>query len=716
MMNKSDTSVAVRLARTSSTTAGIERLLAQVSFLQIKIDLNDTELSELRDAYKSLRNILGTYPQTVTDTDQQKIANLIHPLWSIIQNKRENDLAKATCNELVKSLAVIIWFLLLNKSFITVLCQLFPKPANKIDDEFQEYSPQLTNFSRIHNGCMSKGEADYKHFNLAEFASMVLKFTTLEVDKIDERLETSYLENCLSFLAFLGLELGEASHVVTTFREAINLEITTENEFDSKLATRATTALIEYISTSERNAQLVYLIMSDSVTYLKKMNEHLINDEVAQSFNFGKRVLISSLSLSEFLLSPFLSLGIERFTQKKHAEFNFSSTLVPAENHNFKAKNSLSLIFQFLLSILDQHVEVNYLQKPETVNNIMICQVELIKLISSSTKKRQVYEEFNKLNAKISMCVLLINLNYLIQFNLGRIFEKYEVPGLISDKFDHFKLPPVANFSLFMHENSDSEDFEVSKLAKRKQVFLNLQTCMDFNLYILMNVIEDEVHTISAMNDFSTTEINLKLVFNLIDLTFSSLFAGLIFIKTMNIKGGAECTIAEILIYLTYGKLIHLDTGVTQPSLSWIGLIDFAHDVCYADIRYFSIFENIFDHVITEGEEIALKDKLVKSGLQLFFSTFSHGECNIPFVKALINVDHQQDTTLITIPINEIKFLYADVLSHSDSNEPTPYQINSVPNIDQVSPLSGLVQTNQRSNYIVNSARQQSVHVDQFGK
>lgn len=427
------------------------------------------------------------------------------------------------------------------------------------------------------------------------------------------------------------------------------------------------------------------------------------------------------------------------------------SSLSKTNSISIKLDTKHSILF--ILEILDHGNDFNYLHSYNLLSYLTMSLRNLNNLFLCG--KQNLYQQYNQLNSKISLTALLANLNYIISTSLLSIYiDNEEIPEIISTHFKRTRLPPLPKSDYFFDSFNTKDPFDNDlSLANNSGNIIRLMHCQSLNLHLLLQILQDELYAISMMNTYSAEQVNLKLIFRLIDLLFSSLFPSLVFLQKYDDHNKDAKAIRDIILDI-YHKLISIDLRYTQNSLMWVCLINFASDICYFDLRFVPIFESLFMFLVDKTASNAIQDdELVKSALDFFFTTFSNQESTYQIrgadYKKEKSSSHSNSVT-VEISYDEYKFMYPHRQHHSVNSDPITEELrmdslttndpyinvpHTYPNMQDhteskkhynnsnnndllfiFEPEIANASTPLKSNYVTNFARQQSIHVDQYGK
>ncbi|KAK6454339.1 uncharacterized protein RJT20DRAFT_57989 [Scheffersomyces xylosifermentans] len=377
---------------------------------------------------------------------------------------------------------------------------------------------------------------------------------------------------------------------------------------------------------------------------------------------------------------------------------------------NIKNKNSLKFLpsmnsgyldhsFKYILEILDHGLNLVYLESNCIASGLLLSVKNLLNL---EKNKLLAYTSFSRSNSKISLTVALVYLNFLITLNIRNIFEDPEYPDAILGNFSHLALPPIPKSSYLFADDKDVDVFDVDIRAIKTMDNLEcLILSLGSVLKLIVGTIESELRSFEYIGTCAVGTINEKLVLKLIDVTLSSVTTTLQIAHNHKLMG-SNSIISELVIAIL-DRLLNIKFTNIECSLVWVSLINFANDLCYSDLRFVDIFYGLFQQLSSKNPH-SVQTPLIKSGLHYFVSTFVTEDAE----QALNNFNKEfvsNGGSTFEVTIEELTSLY------KGTNAPRVYETNysTISQTERDDGASG------RASYATNSARQQSVHVDQFG-
>lgn len=338
------------------------------------------------------------------------------------------------------------------------------------------------------------------------------------------------------------------------------------------------------------------------------------------------------------------------------------------------------------LDLLDQGARMEVSVSPVIIACIGITAHRLEFLSRSRFSKLELYEAFNAAARKSSLLAVVTDLGYIVSCNLAKL-GGHDLSSLVPAHrmFQHLTLPPIAKPNYFSTSSRFAESENGEMLRKLVEID-SLLTSLMLLLKTVLQIVDDELSSVAALGE--TPEIANKLVVQNVEHVLGFLLGAMICISK---SGGAVAKLSTAILFELVGAIVNTPIE-TDKSLVWITLFNFANDVCYSDIRYVFIFEELFNHIIAQ-RSYAAQEELVRSGIQLFFTTFNDGSKSYPNVDSAIAWE-KPSKQFVTVANSEFKFLYRGKSTKVD----------------------GSTKSGGNSGFTSSSGRQQSVHVDKYGK
>lgn len=354
--------------------------------------------------------------------------------------------------------------------------------------------------------------------------------------------------------------------------------------------------------------------------------------------------------------------------------------------------------FRHLLEFIDLNATVDFAEETSATTLLV---VSLLNATALSCENR-LFHAFNRCHSKISLSVLLTYLTHMVSANLLDFVDSREnIPSIIRSNFALLSLPALARpKSLCGSPEKDAYGNDLTVVGKADNL-ANAIYAIALGLNLLSTTLKADFSALSVLSAHFSNQLSLKLVFGKLDLVFSSLATSLMCVEKLSAKEDPTLDSVRKFAYLCFKKVLSLKLPCTDTSMVWVSLINFANDVCFSDVSYVGLFEGLFSELVRDDGPAdfgILDDKLVKGGLDFFVESFGDGTAVGNLAEMLGH--HNQLHDLVEMDPAEFKFLYSSWKTSSSSE--TPFQETGQ------GPASRA--------YAVNHARQQSVHVDQYGR
>lgn len=656
-------------------------------------ELVNTE-AQVSRVYASIVLELNKYPHALESYYSRMEASVGCPIVEVLLISIEKQLSEgkkledACIQRLTYNLSCVLWFHLINP-----LSQQRIKGFFTVSGKLSGVLPQI----------LPVGGSRGKESPISSVADMVYLGY---LDGTTVRLNQPIMDTCYGFLEIMKNEASHAYEFALELEDLVgkvelfsllfaqqrqpSKESSIQVNSDWVAKVLKTIATLLQISDNGK-LQLSVLMSLDKLGRISDIFQHSLSISsmdgkmIMQALSiFGKLIR----PLAAFGLNDALASGLKVIAKDQvHCQDSFPSVMQPDAKSYMKA-------FTVLLDIIDQNESLNYLEN-NLVCTLMKSSLVILSKNLKNNSKTEIYGEFNKINTKLSLSALYLSINFFVVKNSSEYFpDPFVFPEIIINNFKLFKLPPLPKPNYFFQDTKSS-------VYDKSENFQLLLECLPANLYLLSECIDDEFQALLLMKSYSSNDINQKLVFNLINLTFSSLCPTLFFITQLD-SHNLICAATETYVYKIINKVLHLSS---DNSLFWLSLINFAHDVCFTDITWCPMFEKLFDYLVSNSHEI-IGDTLVKSGLEAFVSTFSDGKASLDALRIFLNLKHVDVVSYSTIAKSEYEYLYnCGLLGRK------PWAANEQVSLET---SSNLPRSPERKHYIVNSARKQSVHVDDF--
>lgn len=648
-----------------NTMDAIHSIEAHLDQLIALSEIKDTDFTLVSKEFFVLLKVVGS----IVDQESEKVTSCLTKLLTTIDiYVRSNTTKGKSFDQVVAALAMTTWSVFAHgtKGSKSTLNQLFmPVPAKDTSDNVHECT-----FSQCWHS-IAKYET-----NIMPLVSMKSFANAALVNQVGNDL--SY-----SFLYFVMAEY----HRALEFADYLRLEI---NRIESPERLSKFTTILEYTWSSVPRGELLGVLTCDMVD--------VYSSTVKNTPTTGFKKLDQKLATDIFhALTPIL------FHTKDYAPGDLTE-LSELNQAKTSDRSASSIAFNFLLEVIDQHENLDYFLDSALVQKLLLALCVLNKQLDLGGKL-QFFLLYNKLNSKISLTVCLLCYNYLIQRNLLKFAgSNDDIPGLVAKNFDFLNLPPLSKSDRLCAVEPASDSFGNDiRLINQHSCFHNLLYCCILNLNLLTKVINDEFVALSTMSDNASDEIIQKLVFSLLDLTFSCLFPVLVVL--LKVDDWYLRPTGTKLVYEVFKTLLNIDTSI-EASLIWVNFLNFAHDVCYSDIRFYQIFEQLFAYLIQQSAEVK-EDPLIRSGLESFVLTFTDGESKDSLCELL--AIRQERSPSKQISLDDLRYLYPQKSGGDEQLKDT----NLETKLNSGKPGNS---SSANKSYLVNSARKPSVHIDQFGK
>ncbi|CUM65048.1 uncharacterized protein PRCAT00002668001 [Priceomyces carsonii] len=509
---------------------------------------------------------------------------------------------------------------------------------------------------------------------------------------------------------FLSFMLPKATHICKLFQNLINYSKYPKE--DNQKSIKINKYLLELLSllqddTYAEFCALICYNSSEAFSILSYDPSKETHGSEITNICISKILSIASCSI---LLSDINTTAVKRDSFKLCLRNKYLLNFSPLLNHN----NVLQTSYKVILDVLDQNNQIAYLSSANVPNYILLSLKSIYGLLQG---KINLYSEFNALKPKISMTTAFLNLNYLLSINLCTPYNEFEVPAVILANFSHLASAPLPKPNYFFEGIAYDNSFDTSNhLAFCGDNFKQLVQSAILNLSLLSHTFKDEFFAYQFISSSSSGQLYRKIVFKMVDLMISSLFTTLYFVSGTD-ENNIEFNLLTELTHRLFFKMVTINLNTVDNSLIWVSLLNFANDICYADIKNVPIFEDIFQYLIREDSSI-LQDTLVKSGLQLFAATFSDYKSKWETFGRFLQIEDQVACSdFRNISIEEYGFLYPnqDINFKPISSKSSAPENEDSATIFNFEELANNISTPVKPHYATNSARQQSIHVDQYG-
>lgn len=447
-------------------------------------------------------------------------------------------------------------------------------------------------------------------------------------------------------------------------------------------------AFLEYMQGSALRAQMgtLFLLNGGLIETLLRLKEDPAVDDT------NRKALLSIMALVVREIVPLHLSG-------KYS-VDMVMKLAPSELHS-----TISLQYtdktasvHFLLEFLDLSGTLDFAEDTHATNLLVVSLANAVELGCEN----RLFHAFNACNTRISLSVLLANLNYIVAASLlDFVDSKENIPHIVRSNFAQLTLPALARPKhLFATSPKDAygNDLSLSSTAHNLE---NALYAVALGLKSLSKTLKADFTALSMLNSHSTDHVNLKLVFGLLDLVFSSLTTSLMCVEILSPKEDPSLDSVRTFAYACFESVLSLKLLCTDPSMMWVSLINFANDVCFSDVSYVGLFDKLFFHLVEASSAAwdVLNDKLARGGLEFFVESFGDGTATGNLAEKL----GHQSRQLAQVEMDPEEFRFLHSAEKAMPLNAAPLQV----------PVQALVMAKP---YAVNHSRQQSVHVDQYGK
>lgn len=344
--------------------------------------------------------------------------------------------------------------------------------------------------------------------------------------------------------------------------------------------------------------------------------------------------------------------------------------------------------FQLVIDILNQGPKFRLLICPILR---ACCFIAMHEIAFGYTSRRELYSNFNTHSQTSSLVSVLTDFAFTLSRNLlysskdGNSVLKY-FEGL----FTHWDYPPFPKPNYFFAEFGEKLTTPIEEIEELKDV-------NDGLLLSLITIEKNLGHELEALKSDSLSKAILeKIIVCKVEHLLGSLVAALI--SSFKLNFGAQDR--EVKYSLAISLIKILLSAVDNKSLIWITLFNFTNDACYADIHLVVIFEKLFEKLVIEVD-LKMGKKMFDSGASQFFQTFNDGVREYPNMVQGLNFEYPE-SQIVSVNEREISAVYEK--KHALKGNLQIGTGNTKSSGPAYFPNS------------LNSSRQQSVHVDKFGK
>ena len=395
---------------------------------------------------------------------------------------------------------------------------------------------------------------------------------------------------------------------------------------------------------------------------------------------------------------------------------------------NFRDHRNLLL---FLLEVLDHGTTIDYRESTRPLCYITLSLRSIGKILHFDAQL--LYSKFNRLYSRVSLSSLFGNLIYILVSSLSRGTDKFSLPTKVTGFFQRNRMPPLPKSEIFFQHYSYKDSVEDNLTPTN--VSQKIEHCLALSLYCLSMVLQDEFQSLAKMT--TKMSVQQKCLQRKLDFVFASICSSLIYFQSLENKETSDKLLVKDLSYKIIEVLILAENDFIENSLMWVSLTNFCSDICYQNISYFPIFGDLLEYLVEKSDKSLCRLPLVNKSLNSFFATF---DIVIKKSSQSENIHNFRETSSgksseeITIQWDRYSFLYQHHNTNLEKNKKNSWgsaaetNNTSARSFDKnpdssllfknlATPVLPSVQSKDtKSNYATNSARQQSVHVDDFGR
>lgn len=347
--------------------------------------------------------------------------------------------------------------------------------------------------------------------------------------------------------------------------------------------------------------------------------------------------------------------------------------------------------FMLIIDVLNQGPKFNFQQNPRLIPAIATAAYVVDDLYAFKT---ELYSQFNSCSQTSSLLLVLTDFGYTIARNLFlRNSEAAQLLKPIHKLFTHWEFPPLPKPNYFFDSNDKGKDSQPSGMEQ----FEDLKD-MNNGLLVILKIIgktlEQEISVLEII--YESEGLLEKIIVSKVEHLLGFLIAALISGSKFDF-GPQDPKLKYALVVSIIKTLVG---SIENKALVWITLFNFANDTCYTDVRLVNIFENLFE-VLVDEIEVNMDRRMFESGASQFFLTFNDGSADYPNITKAIRFEYP-DPANVSVSDKEYKHLYEKPIN--------------VKEIEQDGQEKSKPATMSHVSNLSNSSRQQSIHVDKYGR
>lgn len=377
------------------------------------------------------------------------------------------------------------------------------------------------------------------------------------------------------------------------------------------------------------------------------------------------------------------------------AIFDLAGAKLLSLNYGIQQKNVFRIAennpFTLIVDILNQGPKFEFQQCPILIPAIATAAYVVDDLYSHKT---ELYAQFNACSQTSSLLSVLTDFGYTIACNLFyRNNEAAQLLQPIHKLFSHCEFPPFPKPNYFFGNSDGGSESQPTGMEQFEDL-KDMNNALLLILKAIGKILEQEVNTLLFF--FESKELVEKIIVSKVEHLLGFLVAALISGSKFDF-GPQDTKLKYALVILIIKGLLDC---IENKTLVWITLFNFANDTCYTDVRLVYVFEYLFEVLVEEIEEDADR-RMFESGASQFFLTFNDGSVEYPNITKAIRFEHP-DPASVSVSDKEYKHLYERSFNvkEIERDEQEKAKPVTIPHPSNVS----------------NSSRQQSVHIDKYGR
>lgn len=663
---------------------------------------SDIELLEkLAKVYEDLITVIKKESRLIHDSPELRRIEIFRPLMKLIAVSSVNCEWEKTYR-FVDALVFLSWYCLNSRQLYDSLVNVFASNGNLSHEYCQVLllfceKPQLATLY-------------YSYWHSRE----LFEFDSIELKKLSQHL-------CFGYLTLIVDRVKVFHQRIQILIKMQQKETFTEQE--NHQLVQVLNELRE--SSGKTNERELLALMTHSLG-LMDMLQHVtaknVSNSTIESIEKYREGIQATLDWNEI---NFLKEEVQQYLLPR----------VSISYSNFRDHRNLLL---FLLEVLDHGTTIDYREATRPLCYITLSLRSIGKVLHFDAQL--LYTKFNRLYSRVSLSTLFVNLTYILVSSLSRGQDTFSLPTKVTDFFQRNRMAPLPKSEVFFQDSLGKDNFgNKLTLPNCDDSTQKIEHCIALSLNCLRVMLQDEFQSLAKM----TTKISVqqKCLQRKLDFVFASICSSLIYLHSLESKDTSDRLLMKDESFKILESLILSEYDFIENSLMWVSLINFCSDICYQNISCFPIFGGLLEYLIEKSNKSLCRLPLVNKSLNFFFATFdnvikksSHSEN----VNNLHETSSERNSEEVTIQWGQYSFLYqhrnttlernkknywgSGVLSDTASTSSFGKNTNSSLLLNtqyknSTTATPHLVQhKDPKPNYVTNSARQQSVHVDDFGR